>query len=300
VAWPPILVRYGEIGIKSPRVRAQFERRLVERIEEQLLRRKVESEARRERGRIFVRAADVEGALDALRHTFGVVSASPAAQTDAAPDAVARLALDVARSSLPEGASFAVRVRRSGQHPFTSLDVAKASASLILDELRDRRPRVDLDAPDLEIRAEVREGAAFVFTRTQRGPGGLPLGSQGRLGVLVEDARAPHAAWLVARRGSLPFFFAQGDLAEAARRLAPLTPWIPDTRVRSFADADALRALLAEHRCLALVRAGSVADALAQRGEDERLGLPVFRPMEGYAGPQLRALCRAAELPEVA
>jgi len=295
MAWPPILVRYGEIGIKSRQVRLHFERVLVERIEEQLLRRKVESEVKRDWGRIFVRAGDVDAALDALAHTFGVVSASPAIETDATPDAVAATVLDVARAQMPLDAGFAVRVKRSGKHAFTSLDVAKACAARILDDLADRRPHVDLDAPTFELHAEVREGGAFVFQRTVRGPGGLPLGSQGRVGVLVDAPRAAHAAWLMAKRGSLPFFFAAQD-APSAEWLAPLQAWVPDTRVRALdgtTRAEQLASvapLLAQHRCQALVVADDVEQQFARFAEDKAAGVPVFRPLTGYAGARFEAL----------
>lgn len=302
MAWPPILVRYGEIGIKSRSVRAHFERKLVERIEEQLLRRKVESQTRKDWGRIFLRASDVEGALDALQHTFGIVSVSPAIETGATPDDVAKVTLEVARERLGRGQSFAVRVKRGGTHKFTSLDVAKECASRILQDLAERAPRVDLNEPDLELHAEVREGGAFVFTRTERGPGGLPLGSQGRVAVLVDSPRAAHAAWLMAKRGSLPFFFAT-DTDQADRWLVPLRPWVPEVRVRHVEGRDRaavyenLKAQLDMHRCQALVLADDITDALAQFEQDRALGVPVFRPLTGYAGERFRALAALAELP---
>lgn len=303
VAWPPILVRYGEIGIKTRQVRSSFEKRLVDRIEEQLVARGVEAEVLRQWGRILVRAGDVEGALDALRHTFGVVSASPARECAATPEGVAAVALDVARESLQPGASFALRVRRAGTHPFTSLDVAKAAAGRILDELKDRQPRVDLDAPDLEIRAEVREGEAYVFLRTVQGPGGLPLGSQGRVGVLVDGPRAAHAAWLIGKRGSALFFFAP-DEARAKVWLAPLAPWVAHARIRAAPGATraeqyaAIARQLREHRCEALVVADGIEGALRHAEDDRALGLPVFRPLVGYSGARYAELCKAAEMPE--
>jgi thiamine biosynthesis protein ThiI len=293
--WPPILVRYGEIGIKSRSVRSHFERILVERIEESLVARGVEGEVVRDFGRIFVRASDDERALDALRHTFGIVSASPARECAATPQAVAELALDVARAHLEKGQSFALRVKRSGVHTFTSLDVAKEAAARILDELKDRAPRVDLDEPDLEVRVEVREGGAFVFTRTERGPGGLPLGSQGRVAVLVDDARAAHAAWLMAKRGSSPFFFAP-EAAPADAWLRVLAPWVSRLQARPIAGATrrerllALRPLLEQHRCQALVVADGAAEAVSGAADDAVLGFPVFRPLVGYPGKRFDAL----------
>lgn len=304
MAWPPILVRYGEIGIKSRGVRIQFEKRLVDRIEEQLVRRAVEAEVTRQEGRIVVRAADPEPALDALRHTFGIVSASPAIPCAPTPGAVGEVVLEVARTRLGEGQSFALRVRRSGDHSFSSLDVAKHAASRILSELSDRKPRVDLNTPDVELHAEIRGAEGFVFQRTDRGPGGLPLGSQGRVGVLVDDPRAAHAAWLMGKRGSALHFFSR-EPERAAEWLKPLEPWVPrlhvrtlhgDTRGEQYAE---LLPELPRHKCQALVVADGIEGALVGREQDALVGVPVFRPLVGYAGARFRALCVAAELPEV-
>ena len=298
MAWPPILVRYGEIGIKSRQVRAQFERRLVERIEEQLVRRGVEAEIQRDTGRVYVRASDVEKALDALVHTFGVVSVSPTVEAQPTPEGVADVVLDIARKSMPAGASFAVRVKRSGVHDFTSLDVAKACAARILDELDDRKPTVDLDQPDFEVSAEVRDREGFVFRRTLRGPGGLPLGSQGRVGVVVDTPRAAHAAWLMGKRGSA-LVFAADDVQQAEEWLAPLSPWVATQRIHKVdvADPAALGEFLARHRCQALVRAGGAEEALRAFEADHSVGLPVFRPLVGFVGERFRKLCAQAELP---
>lgn len=303
VAWPPILVRYGEIGIKSRSVRAQFERRLVSCIEDQLVRRGVEAEVAREQGRILVRAEDVEGAIDALRHTFGIVSVSPALETRADPAEIAAKVLEVANAELPEGGSFAVRVKRAGQHAFSSLDVAKACASRILDDLASRKPRVDLDDPQWEAHVEVRDDVAYVWRRKVKGPGGLPLGSQGRVGVLVEDARAAHAGWLMGKRGAALFFFAH-DPKQAEAWLAPLLPWVPGLRIHAVEGARrearlrSVAPLLAQHKCQALVVADGVEGQLAHAPQDVEAGVPVFRPLTGYPGARLAALARDAELPE--
>jgi len=304
VAWPPILVRYGEIGIKSRSVRTQFEKRLVERIEEQLARRGVEAEVVRQQSRILVRPADVPRAMDALVHTFGIVSASPATPCAATPDAVAEVAVAIARERLREGASFAMRIKRAGTHDFTSLDVAKHAAGRIFDALADRKPRVDLEHPDLAIHAEIRDSEAFVFTSIERGPGGLPLGSQGRVGVLVDDPRAAHAAWLMGKRGSTLYFWS-AEPARAAEWLKPLSPWVPLTHVRELKGSTRgeqyaeLSPELPKHRCQALVLADGIDEQIMSREQDAHVGVPVFRPLVGFAGKRFAQLCVDAELPEV-
>lgn len=295
VAWPPILVRYGEIGIKSRGVRSQFERKLVERMEEQLLRRGVESEVKRDYGRVFVRASDTDKAIDAICHTFGVVSASAAVETKATPEAVAEVVLGIAKDRMPENARFAIRVKRSGTHPFTSLDVAKECASRILTDLEDRKPAVDLNDPTFELFVEVRDGGAFVFEKTHAGPGGLPLGSQGRIGILVDSPRAAYAAWLVAKRGSSPYFFAT-NAEQARQQLAPLSPWLPEYRIIEIGGNDRaaqyaeLQSQLAKHKCVALVTADGAEGAVRHAAADQTLGFPVFRPLVGYEGPRFAGL----------
>lgn len=304
MAWPPILVRYGEIGIKTRSVRASFERRLVERVEEQLLARAVEAEVTRERGRLLVRAADVDKALDALAHTFGVVSASLARACAPTLEGVSAAAVEAAREEgLKPGMSFALRVKRIGEHSFTSLDLAKAAAGAVFGAFPDWKLTVNLTEPDFTIRAEIREGEGYVFTRTVKGPGGLPLGSQGRVAVLVDSPRAVHAAWLMAKRGAALFLWAP-DVERAKEWLAPLGPWVPDWKARPLDAADragAMRLLapiMKEHRCQALVLADDAAQAIALREEDQILGFPVFRPLVGYHGPRFAELSRLAELPE--
>lgn len=307
VAWPPILVRYGEIGIKSRSVRIRFEKQLVERVEEQLVERGVEAEVVRREGRLLVRAAEVERAIEALRHTFGIVSVSPAVQVEPTMDAVGIAAAAVAREHLRPGGSFAMRVKRAGTHPFTSMDVAKHAADHVFraaEATHAVKPTVDLTAPDLAIHVEMREGEAFVFTQTVPGPGGLPLGSQGRVGVLVDSPRAAHAAWLMGKRGSGLWMFAPEE--ERAREwLAPLRAWVPNMRIRPLDGSNrgehyaALAPELPRHRCMALVVADGIDEQILSRDQDAFVGVPVFRPLVGFAGKRFEELCRAAELPEV-
>jgi len=61
--------------------------------------------------------------------------------------------------------------------------------------------RVNLTHPDVEIHVEVRHNRAFVFQEIWPGPGGLPLGSQGRALAVVRDEAGMVAAWMGMKRG---------------------------------------------------------------------------------------------------
>jgi len=66
-----IIVRYGEIGLKSRQTRQIMEQRLVQNIKLAIDDKKV----RRERGRIYVESGSPEDAV-AVSRVFGVVSTS--------------------------------------------------------------------------------------------------------------------------------------------------------------------------------------------------------------------------------
>jgi thiamine biosynthesis protein ThiI len=68
-----IIVRYGEIGIKSRVVRSRFEKRLIQNIKTAL-----DCKVEVDQGRVFVYTHDYLTADEILRKTFGVVSFSPA------------------------------------------------------------------------------------------------------------------------------------------------------------------------------------------------------------------------------
>src|SRR2546425_251717 len=71
-----------------------------------------------------------------------------------------------------------------------------------------------------EVDAEVRENRAYVFAEVVEGPGGLPMGSQGRGLALVDSEAGIVSAWLAMKRGCKITVAAPdgGRLHEALRR----------------------------------------------------------------------------------
>jgi thiamine biosynthesis protein ThiI len=62
--------------------------------------------------------------------------------------------------------------------------------------------RVDLTSPDYGIFVEARDFGGFVYDRRIKAPGGLPLGTQGRVCVLLSSGiDSPVASWLMMKRG---------------------------------------------------------------------------------------------------
>jgi len=197
-----VLVRYGEIAVKTGRVREELERRLVVNIVRGLEREGLAQhiQIRREAGRIFIYVSQelMSRVIDVLRRVFGVKSVSPSVEVKFTMlDDIVKVAESLWADTV-RGKTFAVRCHRVGKHSFTSRDVeAKVGEALV------RYSRgVNLENPEVELKIEIRGDRAYLYVDEISGPGGLPLGSEGRAIALVSGGfDSPVAAWMVMRRG---------------------------------------------------------------------------------------------------
>jgi len=245
-----VVVRHGDVGVKSSHVQSDMERTLRENVAAMLADRGVPGEVDREWGRILVRTPEPDRAADAAADTFGVVSASPAVSVPPDLDAVTDALADAAREHYHEGA-FAVDARRAGSHDFDSRDVNREGGDAVWAAVEDDfEPEVDLDDPDVTFSVEVRDEEAFVFLETRDGPGGMPLGTQEPLVALLSGGiDSPVAAWQAMKRGApvVPLYLDLGDYGgpdhlaraeEAARQLDAYAPNRDlDVRVAPAGDA---------------------------------------------------------------
>jgi len=194
-----VIVRYGEIGVKSPKVRGRFERKLIENIKTV-----INDPVDLKQGRIYIYSQDIPKALGALEKIVGIVSYSPAAVTRTRKDSIKKLIQDYVGELVDEGVfsgndSFAIRCRRVGEHDFTSQEMAAYCGSVVYEITESK---VDLTQPDFELFVEVRGDKTYVFHEKIRGLGGLPLGTQGRVICLVSTGiDSPVAAFLMMKRG---------------------------------------------------------------------------------------------------
>src|SRR2546430_6108243 len=188
-----LLVRFGELALKSRFVRRQLRHRLVANIQDLFAAEGVECITEADEARVYVHVDDVAKAHAILGRVFGVVSISPATEAHADLDSLRKVVLSEASRALSPGQSFALRPRRVGTHPFTSQDLARELGEAV----RQAHPdvRVNLTQPDVEIHVEVRHNRAFVFREIWAGPGGLPLGSQGRALAVGRDEAGLVCGW---------------------------------------------------------------------------------------------------------
>ncbi|MBX5435602.1 MAG: tRNA 4-thiouridine(8) synthase ThiI [Alicyclobacillaceae bacterium] len=200
-----IIARYGEIGLKGHN-RSEFEKILaanmcrclapwpgvkVSRIEGRML--------------VHLNGTPVEPVRDALERVFGIVSLSPVERVPADLEAIGQAAVRVvngAELAPGSGHTFKVEAKRADKRfPFPSPDIARRVGAYVLRRLKDWS--VDVHQPAVTVFVEVREDGAFVYGTRWPGAGGLPVGSSGRVGLLLSGGiDSPVAGWLAMKRGA--------------------------------------------------------------------------------------------------
>lgn len=242
---PPerVLVRYGELALKGGN-RIDFERALMRNLKQAL---KPVSALRieRQRGRMLIEPAGrVEEVAARAACVFGVKSVSPVWNCAPELEAIARLARAVfhdALAGLPAESERTMRVhckRADKRFPLTSVELDRELGARVLAGVAD--VRVDLERPALVLGVEVRPEGVSVFARRIPGPGGLPVGTQGRgLCLLSGGIDSPVAAWMAMKRGlavSFVSFHSWPYLGEASKQKVialarALARWQPAARL---------------------------------------------------------------------
>lgn len=212
-----ILIRYsGEIGIKG-RNRHYFVKRLRHNLRDVLKRHDIEGKVWSEGQRVYAEVDDEarDAALSAFTRVFGIASVSPVERVSSDLAAIRAQALALAeRAGLDASMSFRVQTRRADKtFPHISPEVSRLVGSTIYEATH---ARVDLsDDADVTIGIEIRSHGTLIYGQVLPGQGGLPLGSQGRVFVLLSGGiDSPVAAWLMMRRGCgvIPLHFAQSEI----------------------------------------------------------------------------------------
>jgi tRNA uracil 4-sulfurtransferase len=188
----------GEIGTKSARTRRRFLRTLAGNARAALRRRGVRARVEPRWSRLLVRADDAGAAAAVLERVFGLHSVSDASVVRfASLDELVGAAAGAYRDRVA-GRTFAVRARRSGEHPFRSIDVAVALG----EALRPVSAGVDLGSPEVEVPLEIVGDTAYLLLERRPGAGGLPVGVGGRAVALFSGGfDSPVAVWMAMRRG---------------------------------------------------------------------------------------------------
>lgn len=140
----------------------------------------------------LTRIPGIDNFTEALEYSLGDFD-TIAAQTCAAVGA------DLA------GKSFCVRVKRSGNHDFRSVDLERFVGGALLQAVPGSR--VDLHRPEQLVTLEIRHDRLFIVSNRRAGMGGYPLGTQDSVATLISGGYdSSVAAWQMMRRGVCSHF----------------------------------------------------------------------------------------------
>ena len=191
------LVRLApEIATKARRTRKRFVGVLVKNIRDCLRSSGIAHTIDDRWSRVFVTAND-QTTGRRIAGVFGVSSVSTIdARLPGDLDEIVRVGEELYRDRVA-GKTYAVRARRAGSFGFGTQDVRVQLGAAL-----NTYGTVNLDAPDVTVTVELRDGEAFLFCGRIDGVGGLPLGVEGRAVCLLSGGfDSPVAAWLMLKRG---------------------------------------------------------------------------------------------------
>ena len=199
-----ILCKFGEIALKGAN-RGYFEKLLKVELKKRL----------RSFGKFKIYSAqstvyiepledgcDMDAAFGAAKNTFGVSAVQMALEVAKDMDAIIEA---VKTDFMPyiEGAkTFKVEAKRSDKKfPLESPEICKLAGGAILESCRGKM-KVDVHNPEVTVRVEIRDYAAYICAGQVRAIGGMPQGSNGTgLLLLSGGIDSPVAGYLMAKRG---------------------------------------------------------------------------------------------------
>ena len=198
------LVHYHEIGLKGKN-RSIFERQLITNLKRALKGRS----AHVERLAGYVRVSfedggmpeDIPGMVAAVP---GVARVSVAWRCARDPEEYNAAAIESLRAC--KGCeSFKVHGRRSNtDYPIHSIDLNRQVGAALCEAFPDLR--VQMHQPDVTVNVHVVQSDVYVYAdaASQRGAGGLPVGTAGKVVTLLSSGfDSPVATWMVGRRGAI-------------------------------------------------------------------------------------------------
>ena len=293
-----IIVRYGEIALKGNATRRHFENCLINNIKKALNTKKILFNVKREWGRIYIHTDQIGKSVDVLQKIFGIVSMSPAIQTQSNMDSMSSLAVSISKEVLSEGKTFAIRTTREGKHEYTSQDVSVKIGSDIVELTK---AGVNLTKPDFKLFIEVRRENAYIFTEKIRGTGGLPLGTQGRILALIDNFESILAAWQLMRRGCRIVFVNVNESNTDILNLF-IDNWFAESDV-SMIDPDesslyeTLAKIASERNCDAVVTGHVIYKDFQKELSDimlmkKHINLPILHPLISMEKEDINKKCK--------
>ncbi len=199
-----ILVKNGELALKGLN-RSTFEDILVKNIKRRLSHSVGKFTFIKSQSTVIVEPAeddvDFEKAVEVISKVFGIAGFSRAALAEKDLEDIKNVALSYLGEELAGVKTFKVNAKRSDKKfPLTSPELCREVGAHLLRNIPSLK--VDVHNPDITVTVEVRDKNVFIHGNQIKGAGGMPVGSAGRVALLVSGGiDSPVAGWMMAKRG---------------------------------------------------------------------------------------------------
>ena len=199
-----LLCKYGEIVLKGANKR-YFEDILCKELRKRA-KKHGNFEISRAQSTIYIKPlddfADIDGMYESAMKTFGIAAIGRAAVCEKDIEDIKRVAREYIPEFLDGRKTFKVEGKRSDKtFPYNSMQLAEMIGGEIL-EATHGKVRVDVHHPDVVVKVEIREQAAYVHAGQRSAAGGLPVGTSGHgLLLLSGGIDSPVAGYMMAKRG---------------------------------------------------------------------------------------------------
>lgn len=196
-----LLIRYGELSTKGRNKKA-FTQRLARNIKRCLVdypHIKVHPEY--DFMYVDLNGADVWQVIDLLKPVFGIQSFSPVYIVEKDMELVKETVINLLSTLNPNEKTFKIATKRT-DHEFAYN--TNDSNIFLGDAVLEAFPgiRVQVKKPDITVRVDIRREHIMVSTQTIQGAGGLPVGTSGRVSLMLSGGiDSPVAAYLALKRG---------------------------------------------------------------------------------------------------
>ena len=218
------LIKYAEIGIKGKN-RYVFENALRDQIKFSLSKLEGHYSVSKEQGRIFIECPDgydYDETVEALQRVFGISSICPVAVIDDASwDNLTQRVGDYVDLAYPDKEiTFKVDAKRANKaYPYKSPEICMEMGAYLLERFPELK--VDVHNPEVKLTVEIRN-KAYVYSKNIPGPGGMPVGTNGRAMLLLSGGiDSPVAGYMVSKRGvklSATYFHAPPYTSDRAKQ----------------------------------------------------------------------------------
>ena len=199
-----LLCKYGEIVLKGANKR-YFEDILCKELRKRA-KKHGNFDISRAQSTIYIKPlddfCDIDSMYDDAMKVFGLAAIGRAAVCEKDIEDIKRVAREYIPQFLEGKKSFKVDGKRSDKtFPYNSMDLAQIIGGEILEATRGK-VRVDVHNPDITVKVEIREQAAYVHAGQASAAGGLPVGTSGHGMLLLSGGiDSPVAGYMMAKRG---------------------------------------------------------------------------------------------------